>query len=264
MAFGYYISSLVDRSMQLFSRPAVLQSVMLSLFSFPLVKNDPASSSPPPPMVSIESPQQHQTKGTLEYHEPPKVSLKDNEDDDDDSNKNTFYDDNWTVFGKILRGESPAITYAETDHLLAFEDMHPRAPLHALIIPKRFIGSVFDLESSLSSQSTSHQVPNDLALLEEMQNMAEQMVQEQHPIAYKQGDYTLCFHIPPFNSVDHLHLHVLAPASHMKAYFRFVKYQTGTVWCTSLMNVLERLRTGKPAVPYSRPSRKTPLVDFLY
>jgi hypothetical protein len=97
-----------------------------------------------------------------------------------------------------------------------------------------------------------------------MQNMAVQLLQEQHPVAYEQGDYTLCFHIPPFNSVDHLHLHVLAPASQMKTYFRFVKYQTGTVWCTSLMKVLQRLRTGKSAVPYSRPSRKTPLVDFLY
>jgi diadenosine tetraphosphate (Ap4A) HIT family hydrolase len=260
MAIVYNIPSFFDRPMQLFSRPAVFKSIMLSLFSFPLVKN--LTSSPPPSLVSIESPQQqqHQTKGTLLYHEPPKGSVDNEEENDGDSHAN-FYDDNETVFGQILRGESPSITYAESDHLLAFEDMHPRAPLHALIIPKRFIGSVFDLENSSSS---SHQVPNDLALLEEMQNMAVQLLQEQHPAAYEQGDYTLCFHIPPFNSVDHLHLHVLAPASQMKTYFRFVKYQTGTVWCTSLMKVLQRLRTGKSAVPYSRPSRKTPLVDFLY
>lgn len=260
MAKVYYIASLVDRSMQLFTRPAVLQSVMLSLFSFPLVKDDPTSSSPSPAsMLSTEQPPEL-TKGTFEYHKPP---VNDNEAD---SNQNSFYDDNWTVFGKILRGESPAVTYAETNNLLAFEDMHPRAPLHALIIPKRFIGSVFDLDSSSQSQSQtqSTQVPDDLALLEEMQHMAERLVQEQHPVAYEQGDYTLCFHIPPFNSVDHLHLHVLAPASQMKTYFRFVKYQTGTVWCTSLQKVVHRLRANQPAVPYQRPVRKTPSVDFLY
>jgi diadenosine tetraphosphate (Ap4A) HIT family hydrolase len=244
MVLVYYLSSLFDRSMQLFSRPAVLQSIMLSLFSYPLVKDDP-TSSPSSSMNPIE--QLPQPKGTFEYHEPP-VGV-DNEEED----SNHYYDDNWTVFGQILRGESPAVTYAESDNLLAFEDMHPRAPLHALIIPKRFIGSVFDLS-----------LLQDQTLLEEMQHMAENLLQEQYPAAYLSGDYTLCFHIPPFNSVDHLHLHVLAPASHMKTYFRFIKYQIGTLWCTSLRTVRNRLRAGKPAVPYQRPNRKTPLVDFLY
>jgi diadenosine tetraphosphate (Ap4A) HIT family hydrolase len=230
--------------MQIYSRPAVLKSIMLSLFSFPLaVKEDSTSLSSPPSIISIEPPSPP-PKGTFEYHEPPSGV----------DDPKTYYDDNWTVFGKILRGEAPAVTYAETNDLLAFEDMHPRAPLHALIIPKRFIGGVFDLTAS----------PKDLALVEEMQDMAEQLVQEQYPEAFRSGDYTLCFHIPPFNSVDHLHLHVLAPASHMKTYFRFIKYQVGTLWCTSLRTVVERIRAGKPAVPYQRPTRKTPLVDFLY
>lgn len=45
------------------------------------------------------------------------------------------YDDQ-NIFAKILRGEIPNSTVAETDHTLAFNDIGPQAPVHILIIPK--------------------------------------------------------------------------------------------------------------------------------
>lgn len=45
--------------------------------------------------------------------------------------------DNENVFAKILRGEIPNRTVAETDHCLAFHDIRPQAPIHVLVIPKR-------------------------------------------------------------------------------------------------------------------------------
>ncbi|KIT16791.1 HIT domain-containing protein [Jannaschia aquimarina] len=45
------------------------------------------------------------------------------------------YDDQ-NVFAKILRGEIPNTTVAETEHTLAFEDITPQAPVHVLVIPK--------------------------------------------------------------------------------------------------------------------------------
>ena len=45
------------------------------------------------------------------------------------------YDDQ-NVFAKILRGEIPNKTVAETEHSLAFHDIRPQAPLHVLVIPK--------------------------------------------------------------------------------------------------------------------------------
>ncbi|WP_163847665.1 HIT domain-containing protein [Pseudooceanicola aestuarii] len=45
------------------------------------------------------------------------------------------YDDQ-NIFAKILRGEIPNKTVAETDHTLAFEDIRPQAPVHVLVIPK--------------------------------------------------------------------------------------------------------------------------------
>ena len=152
------------------------------------------------------------------------------------------YAKNETVFGKILRGESPAVVWDESTDLLLFQDIHPRAPTHGLVIPKRFIESVFDL------------TPSDVPLLEEMQCKALAVLRERHGAEFLScGDYNLCFHVPPFNSVDHLHLHILAPQSEMRWYYRWVKYNTGMRWSVSLDVVLTRLRQGLPAVPYQKP-----------
>ncbi|MGB3690836.1 MAG: HIT domain-containing protein [Jannaschia helgolandensis] len=40
------------------------------------------------------------------------------------------------IFAKILRGEIPNATVADTDHTLAFDDITPQAPTHVLVIPK--------------------------------------------------------------------------------------------------------------------------------
>lgn len=45
------------------------------------------------------------------------------------------YDDQ-NIFAKILRGEIPNTTVLETEHCLAFRDLHPQAPTHVLVIPK--------------------------------------------------------------------------------------------------------------------------------
>ena len=45
------------------------------------------------------------------------------------------YDDS-NVFAKILRGELPCKKVFEDDHVLAFHDINPLAPVHILVIPK--------------------------------------------------------------------------------------------------------------------------------
>lgn len=79
------------------------------------------------------------------------------------------------------------------------------------------------------------------------------LLQQYQPEALAAEDYILCFHIPPFNSVDHLHLHVLAPASEMNWVYREIKYKCGARWCTSDLEVIERLMAGLPAVRYQHP-----------
>ena len=51
------------------------------------------------------------------------------------------YDKN-NVFARILRGELPCKKVFEDEFALAFEDLHPAAPVHVLVIPKgEFVSS---------------------------------------------------------------------------------------------------------------------------
>ncbi len=50
-----------------------------------------------------------------------------------------------TIFQKIIDREIPAKIVYEDEHCLAFEDIHPAAPTHLLVIPKREIASVDDV-----------------------------------------------------------------------------------------------------------------------
>jgi histidine triad (HIT) family protein len=48
-----------------------------------------------------------------------------------------------TVFDRILKGELPARVVYEDEHVLAFHDAHPQAPVHVLVVPRRR-ASTFD------------------------------------------------------------------------------------------------------------------------
>ena len=45
------------------------------------------------------------------------------------------YDRN-NIFARILRGEIPCQKVYEDEHVLAFNDIRPQAPIHTLVIPK--------------------------------------------------------------------------------------------------------------------------------
>ena len=56
----------------------------------------------------------------------------------------TAYDNN-NIFAKILRGEIPCFKVCEDEHVLAFLDIMPRAPGHALVIPKAPVRNLLDV-----------------------------------------------------------------------------------------------------------------------
>ena len=57
-----------------------------------------------------------------------------------------------SIFSKIVRGEIPSHKIAETDHFLAFLDAFPIAEGHTLVIPKREVDYVFDLDDQEYSE----------------------------------------------------------------------------------------------------------------
>jgi histidine triad (HIT) family protein len=50
------------------------------------------------------------------------------------------------LFCKILDGEIPAELIYESETAVAFRDINPQAPTHALVIPRKHISTINDIE----------------------------------------------------------------------------------------------------------------------
>jgi len=100
------------------------------------------------------------------------------------------------IFCKIASGSIPADVVYRDDDFLAFRDIHPMAPVHDVIIPKKHIASVNDLS------------PADEALAGKMLLVAKK-VAEKEGIAV--SGYRLAINCGPdgTQAVPHIHLHVL-------------------------------------------------------
>ncbi|MCC5873435.1 MAG: histidine triad nucleotide-binding protein [Gammaproteobacteria bacterium] len=102
-----------------------------------------------------------------------------------------------TIFGKIIRREIPADIVFEDDHVLAFKDVNPQAPVHLLIIPKN------EEIPTLNDAGESHQM-----LLGHMLLTASKLAAE-HGIA--ESGYRLIMNCNEEGgqTVYHLHLHLV-------------------------------------------------------
>jgi histidine triad (HIT) family protein len=60
------------------------------------------------------------------------------------------YDTN-NIFAKIIRGEIPCIKLYEDAHTLAFMDIMPQVDGHALVIPKEYATTVFELSDDAAA-----------------------------------------------------------------------------------------------------------------
>ncbi len=104
-----------------------------------------------------------------------------------------------TVFGRILRGEIAARIEHEDALCLAFHDVHPQAPAHLLIIPKRAIASLAEVTAE------------DPPLLGHLLFVASQLA-ERLGLATGYRIVINCGH-DGGQTVDHLHLHLLGGRS---------------------------------------------------
>lgn len=51
------------------------------------------------------------------------------------------------LFCKIVKGEIPSEKVYEDDDILAFNDINPAAPVHILVIPKKHISNLLEVNS---------------------------------------------------------------------------------------------------------------------
>ncbi|THB78028.1 MAG: histidine triad nucleotide-binding protein [Desulfobacteraceae bacterium] len=100
------------------------------------------------------------------------------------------------LFCKIVNKESPADFIYEDDTLVVFKDIRPAAPVHLLLVPKKHIRSVNDLEDG------------DRDILAELFMVAKDMARE---MGVDRSGYKLLFNVEKGGGqiIFHLHLHLI-------------------------------------------------------
>jgi len=103
---------------------------------------------------------------------------------------------NKTIFAKIIAREIPADILYEDDQVLAFRDVKPQAPVHALIVPKKPIPRLAEA------------TPEDHRVLGHLLLKAAEVAAK---LGLQQSGYRLVINNGPDGgeSVPHLHCHIL-------------------------------------------------------
>ena len=99
-----------------------------------------------------------------------------------------------TLFTKIINREIPADIVYEDEHVLAFRDIDPKAPVHILIVPRTEITGVATVEET---GDHTHLLYAARKIAE-----AEGLVEQGYRLVINQGEAA-------GQSVPHLHVHLL-------------------------------------------------------
>ena len=103
------------------------------------------------------------------------------------------------IFCKIAQGLIPSRKVYEDDEIFAFDDIHPLAPVHFLIIPKMHLVSM------------AHVGPEHGALLGRILLLAPQLALAQGCRPYPEGGFRILTNTGAEGGqeVQHLHIHVM-------------------------------------------------------
>ena len=101
------------------------------------------------------------------------------------------------LFCKIIKGEIPSNKVYEDEDVLAFYDINPAAPIHILVIPKKHIKSLADIEE------------DDEKLLGKIHMVINKIAEEK---GFKEEGYRVIINCGKNGGqeVMHLHFHILA------------------------------------------------------
>ena len=130
------------------------------------------------------------------------------------------------LFCRIVKREEPADILFDSETTSVFKTIAPYTSAHYLVVPKKHIPNVASL------------TPNDLDTIIELKQVAEKVLSDNE--ANQGGNSRLVFHVPPFNSIDHLHLHAIGNTRELSFWGHF-KYTAGLVWCEGVDSVISRL-----------------------
>jgi diadenosine tetraphosphate (Ap4A) HIT family hydrolase len=145
--------------------------------------------------------------------------------------KGVTYDDQGKVvdciFCRISKKIEPATIVFEDDCFVVFKTTSPATFLHLLVSPREHIQNAAMMSG-----------PNDAKLVRRMIEVGKIALGE------FSADAHFCFHIAPFNSIDHLHMHAIAKADTM-SFLNYLKYNTYLPNCRSADSIIDSCMRGK-------------------
>ena len=100
------------------------------------------------------------------------------------------------IFCKIIDGEISSSKVYEDDEIMAFHDLNPQAPVHFLVIPKKHISNIMELEAA------------DTALLGRLLFKAQELAKS-NGCEENGARFVINCKSQGGQTVDHLHCHVL-------------------------------------------------------
>ena len=135
------------------------------------------------------------------------------------------------IFCEIAANKSSTRVIYEDETFVAFKDIRPAAAHHMLIIPRAHISSVQKL------------TPESVQMLQKMKEIGTNLLTG---LGVPDASQQLGFHVPPFNSINHLHLHVIAKP--FRNFLSAAKYPNGWKscrWWIELDRLTESLKKGE-------------------
>lgn len=101
------------------------------------------------------------------------------------------------IFCKIIKGEIPSSKVYEDEEILAFNDINPATPIHVLVIPKKHITSLAQMEDG------------DEKIIGKIYKVINQIAEQQ---GFKENGFRVIVNCGKDGGqeVGHLHFHLLA------------------------------------------------------
>ncbi|KAH8405028.1 hypothetical protein KR222_005088 [Zaprionus bogoriensis] len=127
------------------------------------------------------------------------------------------------IFCDISAGKTDTVLELETEEFVIFKDIRPATRYHYLIVPKQHYESLKVLDKSHKR------------LVSRMQDELMRFLDSK---GCSTDDTLLGFHLPPFISVKHLHMHGIAPRSEMSFLSRMV-YRPSSLWFKTVRSSAE-------------------------